>query len=150
LRTALPRLRESGSNVGAEVELVDAYLSVVSASDGRPAVELHVPPDCATARFYPMLLLPLVQRAVRRTPALPALIALAIENHGAQMRARLTVHAADASAADAAALFAHDDELGRVRARLAGLYGERAQLDCTQASDRTTFTLTWPYEPSDA
>ena len=127
------------------------YLSVVSARHGRPDVELRVPPDCAAARFYPMLLLPLVQRAVRRARALPALIALAIENHGAQMRARLTVHAADAGAADAAALFAHDEELARVRARLAGLYGERAQLDCTYAGDRTTFILTWPHErPSDA
>ena len=66
LRVALPRLREPGSTIEAEIELVKAYLAVVtSLHDGRPALSVTLPDDCRCARFYPMLLLPLLQRAVQ-------------------------------------------------------------------------------------
>ncbi|HET9023099.1 MAG TPA: histidine kinase, partial [Burkholderiaceae bacterium] len=66
LRVALPRLRVPGSSIAAEIDLVRAYLAVVtSLHSGRPALTVTVGEDCAGARFYPMLLLPLIQRAVR-------------------------------------------------------------------------------------
>ena len=66
MRVALPRLREPGSTIEAEIDLVQAYLAVVtSLHDGRPALSVTLPDDCRCARFYPMLFLPLVQRAVR-------------------------------------------------------------------------------------
>ena len=66
LRVALPRLREPGSTIEAEIQLVQAYLAVVtSLHDGRPTLSVTLPDDCRCARFYPMLLLPLLQRAVR-------------------------------------------------------------------------------------
>ena len=73
LRVALPRLREAGSTIEAEIELVKAYLAVVtSLHGGRPALYVTLPDDCRDARFYPMLLLPLVQRAVRQPSGEPA------------------------------------------------------------------------------
>ena len=67
LRVALPRLRETGSTIEAEIDLVQAYLAVVtSLHGGRPTLSVTLPDDCGRARFYPMLLLPLLQRAVRQ------------------------------------------------------------------------------------
>ena len=72
LRVALPRLREAGSTIEAEIDLVKAYLAVVtSLHAGRPALSVTLPDDCRAARFYPMLFLPLVQRAVRQPSGEP-------------------------------------------------------------------------------
>ena len=46
LRVALPRLRESGSTIEAEIELVQAYLAVVtSLHGGRPALSITLPEE---------------------------------------------------------------------------------------------------------
>ena len=81
LRVALPRLRDAGSTVAAEFELVEAYLDVVrSLHSGAPAFTVTLPDDCREARFYPMLLLPLVQRAVRSNDAdVPASVRIAVQ-----------------------------------------------------------------------
>jgi hypothetical protein len=146
LRVALPRLRESGSTVEAEVQLVRAYVSVVAARhDGRPRLAVSVAPEAGEARFYPMLLLPLVQRAVResaaRAPALPAHISLTVRRASSHVVARLRF--------DAPGLCAEDSDLARVRQRLAGLYRGEAALECSEASPgQTEFALTVPYEHS--
>jgi len=146
LRVALPRLRESGSTVDAEVELVRAYLSVVAARHGgRPRLEASVAADAGEARFYPMLLLPLVQRAVRATTersdrsALPESIELGERRAGTHVVALLRF--------DTAGLCAEDSDLARVRQRLAGLYRGDAALKCSEANPgQTEFLLTVPYE----
>lgn len=131
LRVALPRLRESGSSIEAEVQLAQAYLGVVQAlHDGHPQLRLMVEPNLAGRTFHPMLLLPLLQRAVRRTQGMPATIDLRVTANGDQMRLALRIHAA--------ALCAEDDDLARVRERLAGLYGARAALTCNQTSAGVT------------
>ena len=143
LRVALPRLRESGSTVDAEVKLVSAYLSVVAARHaGRPRLVAAIAPDAGEARFYPMLLLPLVQRAVRETegrPRLPERIDLSVRRAGAHVVALLRF--------DTAGLCAEDSDLARVRQRLSGLYRGDAALKCSEASPgQTEFMLTVPYE----
>lgn len=70
LRVALPGLRgngqTSGSTLGNELALVDAYLDIVRARHaGQPKIRIEVGGSCRAERFYPMLLLPLVQRAAR-------------------------------------------------------------------------------------
>ena len=126
LRVALPRLREQGSTVQAEAELLAAYLGVVAARhDGMPQVQFVVAPDAAGARFYPMLLLPLVQRAIRRAQQdgqLPTLVELVVKRHGNEIGVLLRI--------DAGGLCADDPELARVRERLAGLSAARAELIC--------------------
>lgn len=128
LRVALPRLREQGSTVQAEVELLGAYLNVVAARHhGQPLAHFAVAPEAARERFYPMLLLPLVQRAIRLTQdhgAVPQRVELVIKRHGNELGALLRI--------DAPGLCADDPELARVRERLAGLYAERAQLLCSE------------------
>ncbi len=151
LRVALPRLRQPGSRVDTEIDLVRAYLAVVSARHGgRPVLDIRAAPECGRALFYPMLLLPLVQRAVRGAggagESLPARIDLTVdrvhrEGHagnddGIVLRLRIA----------AAGLCRDDPELARVRERLAGLYADGGSLHCDDhAGGQTEFRLQIPY-----
>jgi hypothetical protein len=139
LRAALPRLREAGSTIAAELDLVRAYLNVVtSLHGGRPRLAIEVAEECGGGRFYPMLLLPLVQRAVRhRSGALPDEIAIAVRREDRQ-----TVIAIRVSMAGGCK---DDPELARVRERLAGLYGAAASLQCAEpGTGATELTLRIP------
>ncbi|MEP6608947.1 MAG: histidine kinase [Burkholderiaceae bacterium] len=138
LRVALPRLREPGSTIEAEIELVHAYLGVVtSLHGGRPVLTVMLPDECRDARFYPMLLLPLFQRAVRPpSGAVPESIRIGISRIGNQvvivLRFGLPDHCVE------------DPELARVRERLAGLFGDCASLDCEQLGETTQITMRVP------
>jgi hypothetical protein len=139
LRAALPRLREAGSTVEAELELVRAYLDVVtSLHDGRPRLTIEVADDCRRGRFYPMLLLPLVQRAVRPpSGATPESIAIDVRRAGSEVVVAMRVSAVGGCA--------DDPELARVRERLAGLYGAAATLACVEhGAEATELTLRIP------
>lgn len=139
LRVALPRLREPGSTIAAEIDLVRAYLAVVtSLHGGRPALSVTVGDGSGDARFYPMLLLPLVQRAVRGQQAeLPESIRIGVQRVGDEIVIVTRIALAGGCA--------EDFELLRVRERLAGLYGTRAALDCLELDSGTTqFTLRVP------
>jgi len=138
LRVALPRLREPGSTISAEIELVQAYLGVVtSLHAGRPVLSVTLPEECRYARFYPMLLLPLLQRAVRHpSGVMPESIKIGISRIEDQivivLRFDLRDHCTE------------DPELARVRERLTGLFGARASLACEQMSDVTQITMRVP------
>jgi hypothetical protein len=139
LRVALPRLREPGSTIAAELDLVRAYLAVVtSLHGGRPSLSVTVDDDCAKARFYPMLLLPLVQRAVRdQDGGLPESIRIGVQTVDHQIVIVTRIARAGGCA--------EDHELARVRERLSGLYGDRASLECVELDPHTTqFTLRVP------
>jgi hypothetical protein len=139
LRAALPRLREAGSTVEAELELVRAYLGVVtSLHDGHPRLSIDIADDCRRGRFYPMLLLPLVQRAVRPpSGVLPESIAIDVRRMGGEFRVVMRVSAVGGCA--------DDPELARVRERLAGLYGAAATLACVEhGAESTELTLRIP------
>ena len=132
LRAALPRLRETGSTVEAELELVQAYLEVVTAvHGGRPVLTATLADECRASRFYPMLLLPLIQRAVRHpSGVLPERISIDVRREPGQTVIALRI-ALPGGCAD-------DPELARVRERLAGLYGGAAKLECVEADGRST------------
>ena len=138
LRVALPRMREAGSTIEAEIDLVKAYLAVVtSLHAGRPELYVTLPDDCGAARFYPMLFLPLVQRAVRQPSGEPpASIRIGISRIGNQV---VTVLRFDHPAG-----CAEDAELARVRERLAGLYGGAASLDCEEHDAMVQLTMRVP------
>jgi LytS/YehU family sensor histidine kinase len=144
LRVALPQLRDSGTAAQTEADLVAAYLSVVAARhDGLPRTQVVVEPDAADARFYPMLLLPLVQRAVRPADAdparLPKSVQLVMKRHGDALVALLRI--------DAPGQCDNDAELERLRERLAALYGGRATLACAEsARGLSEFSLRIPHE----
>ena len=139
LRVALPRLREPGSTIAAELELVRAYLAVVtSLHGGRPALTITTGEDCGDARFYPMLLLPLVQRSVRDADdALPESIRIGVQKIDGDVVIVTRIGRGGGCT--------EDNELARVRERLNGLYGDRASLECTELESGTTqFTLRIP------
>jgi hypothetical protein len=88
-----------------------------------------------------MLLLPLVQRAVRAaagTKAVPARVDLEVAREGASLAARLRI--------DAPGLCRDDAELARVRERLDGLYDGRSRLTCEEPQPGVSlFTLCVPH-----
>jgi hypothetical protein len=143
LRVALPRLREAGSTMAAEIELVEAYLDVVrSLRNGSPSLTVTLADDCREARFYPMLLLPLVQRAVRGSMNnVPSSIRVGVQRAGVDIAIVLRVAAPGGCA--------EDREIARVRERLSGLYGARASLDCVELhGDTTQITMRIPGTPT--
>jgi len=142
LRVALPRLRESGSTVQAEVDLLAAYIAVVAARHGGfPVAHFTLAPECANSRFSPMLLLPLVQRAMRgagHDRTVPRSVELVVHNAGKDVIAELRI--------EAPGLCADDAELARVRDRLAGLYDGRSRLSCEEPQPGVSqFTLCVPH-----
>ncbi len=66
LRAALPKMRESSSTVGQEVERVRAYLNILKMRMGeRLAFDIRVPEDLLTLPFPPMMLPTLVENAIK-------------------------------------------------------------------------------------
>ena len=131
LRVALPRLRESGSTLGAEVDLLASYLDLVQAMrGGRPHFSTALPAALRDATFHPMLLLPLVQRAVRSSGPPPEHIVLRAETAPGLLRLTLDLAAPD--------LCRHDPELQRLQDRLQVLYAGRAALRCEERPPAST------------
>jgi signal transduction histidine kinase len=66
LRTALPRMRDLRSTLGRELELTQAYLRVLKVRMGeRLGVVIDVPADLRDAALPPMMLLTLVENAIK-------------------------------------------------------------------------------------
>jgi len=154
LRTALPRLRTEGSTVGAEADLVGAWLAVVRARrQGLPAWSVDVDPDCSIVPFPATVLLPLVQWALGSLDQPPRVVSLNVRrlpvSEGRQLRATLRLEPERRCS---------DEELAprRIRERLRALYGEAARLTCGpdpgQPGSRpacTVINLLWPDESTE-
>ena len=66
LRNALPKMRESLSTVGQEIELARAYLNILQMRMGeRLAFEIAVAPGLESAAFPPLMLPSLVENAIK-------------------------------------------------------------------------------------
>lgn len=102
LRASLPASGDRKPALGDEVHLAAAYLKVVSALRGRVfRLEADIPESLSGAFFPPMILLPLIEDAVRRArPAAPreAIIVVRATLEGACARV-LVQDAADATLA---------------------------------------------------
>ena len=127
LRNALPKMRESVSTVGQEVELVRAYLNILQMRMGkRLAFEITLPPELAEAPFPPLMLPSLVENAIKH--------GLEPQREGGEVA--ITVSAHDGrlrvSVADTGRGFADAPGAGvgltNIRERLAALYGEAGKL----------------------
>ena len=127
LRAALPQLRENVSTVEREARLAQAYLRIVKARMGsRLEFEFDVPSELAARTFPPMVLLPLIDNAIRHgLEPLPhggtIRVSAMAEGERVQMRVR------DDGIADRPDL---GDGGGAklLRDRLLGLYGAKAEL----------------------
>ncbi|MFN3303662.1 MAG: histidine kinase [Roseateles sp.] len=126
LRVALPRLREPGATtLDGEAELIASYLALLRDLNGSPPqfdVELGTQ---GASSLPPMLLLPLVQRALRL--ARPTRCWL---HAGPPLRLGF----------DTGGLCGEDAELTALRERLAVM---GATLACHSADAHTEFTLEW-------
>ncbi len=127
LRSALPKMRESISTVGQEIELVRAYLNILQMRMGRRlAFDIAVPESLTATPFPPLMLPSLVENAIKhglepqREGGSVHIGAQAIDG-----RLRLTV--ADTGRGFGETIGAGVG-LANIRERLAALYGEGAKL----------------------
>ncbi|PZP31023.1 MAG: hypothetical protein DI603_13930 [Roseateles depolymerans] len=126
LRIALPRLREAGATLDSETELIASYLDLLRDLGGEPpAFEADLGRG-GTTSLPPMLLLPLVQRALQL---------------GRPTRCWLRAGPPLCLGFDQAGLGEEDAELAALRERLAVL---GARLVCRSGPGRTEFMLELP------
>lgn len=135
LRLALPGLRGGGQAMGstfaAELALVRAYLAVIEVrSDAPVTLRVDADPACNDARLYPMLLLPLVQAALRSAAV------------GSEATMRVRCMGNDEVGVEIAfagtAMSGDDPEVARVRERLDALYDARAFIEVKTIAPQTT------------
>ena len=127
LRNALPKMRESISTVGQEIELVRAYLNILQMRMGRRlSFDISVPESLLAAPFPPLMLPSLVENAIKHglEPQREggSVIITALAQDG---RLRLVVSDTGRGFGDTVGAGVG---LENIRERLAGLYGETARL----------------------
>ena len=135
LAHALPRIRGEETTIGSEFELAHAYLDVLQVRMGeRLAFSVDVPQGLAGEPFPPMMLITLVENAIKHGLApLP-------EGGRIDIDARCDDGVLRVRVADTGAGF-HDSSgsgigLANIGSRLAALYGGRASLSLEQNEPR--------------
>jgi LytS/YehU family sensor histidine kinase len=145
LRAAIPQIRNPVSTVAKEIELAQAYLNTLALGPGARLAQRHDGIRIGeSARLPPMILLPLLNRALlRRTDGSGSSSSLEIDTVVSNDRLSLTIRDAGDGFADGAA---SDAELMPIRERLAALYGDRAQLALTSTAGGSAALIEIPYE----
>jgi signal transduction histidine kinase len=140
LRLALPTMRAPLSTVGRELELAQAYLSIMKLRLGdRFQFEILMPPELSERPIAPMMVATLVENAVKHgiEPKVGAgHITITASQHGPQLELEVRdtgVGLAQASMASATA--GQGVGLANLRDRLASVYGDRARLQITTGPD---------------
>lgn len=145
LRTALPKVGEEGSTLGREAHLARAYLGIVRARMGsRLDTRFDIPREVDGASFPAMVLVPLVERAVRHGLE-PLTHGGRLQIRAAKESDRLQVTVAYSGADDRSTTW-----LVPLQQRLDGLYGDGARLSVTTAAHGPVVTIEVPYEAGPA
>ena len=126
LRAAMPLMRGTSSTVDQEMRLVGAYIDIVRLRfDERLVFEIDVPEGIEDARLPPMMLLPLIDRAVgAATGARRSQERGRIATEASNERLRISIGSTNAAFAPEATR----DDIEGIRERLAGLFGTDASL----------------------
>ena len=132
LRVALPRLRDLGSTLGAEAELLDSYLAV-RLGEAAPGLQRDWPAELGGLPMPPMVLLPLLQRALHLCHDDLPDCALRAEVAARGWRIELCF-GRPGLCGDAA-------EMATLQQRLQAMSDKRTTLSCESAPDHTVFTL---------
>lgn len=150
LRRALPSMREPLSTVDKELALARAYLTVMATRLGaRLRFELHAGPGCAAHPVPPMMLLTLVENAVRHgIEPLPqgGRVNIQARREGDGLVLEVCDDGAGLQAASASPMKGQGLGLANVRDRLASLYGAGAALGVQQRAEggvSARMTLPW-------
>lgn len=126
LRAAMPHMRDTTSTVARETELARAYLDIVKLCFGdRLLFELHISDESARARMPPMMLLPLIDRAIAQgDDTCGAERTLRISSEVVAGKLRVCI----ADSGSGFAFLETGDDISGVRERLTALYGDEARL----------------------
>jgi signal transduction histidine kinase len=127
LRASLAATRTESTTLGADAELIAAYLDVLQVRMGeRLAWRIEVPPELAGFAIPPMLVQPVVENAIRHG------LEPKVEGGEVALTARREAGGVVIEVADTGAGFAQATRgglgLANLRERLKLLYGERASL----------------------
>ncbi|HXF78032.1 MAG TPA: histidine kinase [Usitatibacter sp.] len=135
LRTALPDIRSESTTLGREAELARAYLEIMRIRMGELTFAIDVPADLSNREFPPLILMTLVENAVK---------------HGVTPVGRGAIRVCARRAGEAIEVSVIDDGRGlggtlgqgvgltNVRERLNALYGARARLVLESSPDGAT------------
>jgi LytS/YehU family sensor histidine kinase len=135
LSEALPKLRQEESSLADELQLVDAYLRIHQIRMGtRLSYELLVPPQLGADRIPTMMLLTLVENAVKHGIN-PTVAGGTIRVTASHEAAQLVLKVTD-SGGGMAATEGHGMGLANIRRRLTMLYGDSAVLSLARAATR--------------
>ncbi|HEX7607241.1 MAG TPA: histidine kinase, partial [Usitatibacter sp.] len=129
LRTALPEIRAESSTVEREIELARAYLEILRIRmGGALEISTEVPPDLAKIAFPPLMLLTLVENAIKHgiAPVGRGRIDLRVVREGGRLQMRV-----EDDGRGLAEPIGQGVGLGNVRERLRAIHGESARLDLT-------------------
>jgi signal transduction histidine kinase len=136
LRLALPSMREPLSTVDKELALARAYLTVMAMRLGdRLRFDLHAGPGCAAHAVPPMMLLTLVENAMRHgiePLARGGEVNIEARREGDRLVLEVRDDGAGLTAMAQAPTKGQGVGLANVRDRLASLYGDAAQLQVEQ------------------
>lgn len=144
LTVALPQMRASGSTLGREVELARSYLAIQKIRMGnRLAYDIDVPETLDEGRVPPMMLLTLVENAIKHgLDPLPEGGFIRVSASAGKDQLRLEV--ADSGRGFVSSTGAGTG-LANIRARLAAEFGPHGHLDLSQNRPRgITATLVLP------
>ncbi len=144
LEVALPRMRQAHSSVDREIDLVEAYLGVQAVRMGRRlSFELDIPPALRTLALPPMMLLTLVENAIKHgLNPLPegGRIVISAQRDGDRLKLEVRDDGRGFRESSGAGT-----GLANIRARLALLHSESATLSLTENVERgVTSTLVLP------
>jgi hypothetical protein len=145
LRAAMPRMRDTSSTVGQELELVRAYLDIVHLRLADRLTFAIEPPDDGVpgARMPAMLVLPLVDHAIAHSVA-EWHSAGSIRVRAAIVNQKIRFELSQTGVDDAAE---NDERILAIRERLAALYGGEASLVMQRLEpNRTKAVLEIPHQ----
>ena len=137
LAAALPKLRKEVSPLAEEMQLIDAYLSIFRMRMGaRLAYEVTLPPDLAPLRVPTMMLLTLVENALKHGIN-PAVEGGFVRVSAGRSGSTLMLKVADSGHGISAGFgFGTGTGLANLRLRLMMHYGEAAGLSISHAEPR--------------
>ncbi|MDX2219046.1 MAG: histidine kinase [Burkholderiales bacterium] len=132
LRAALPKMRETTSTVGQEMDLVRAYLNILKIRMGaRLEFAINLPDDVAKLPFPPLMLPSLIENAIKHGLE-PQREGGRIDITASRLAGLISIEVKDTGRGFGTGTAGGGLGLANIRERLAGLYGPDAKLTLTE------------------